>query len=206
MSRVEVSRRSFLGATSAAAACTVFTAGAKAAADSPGETINVGVMGVNGRGTALAKGFAGQKNCRVAYICDVDQRAIDKCTAAISDLQSKKPEGVADFRQILDDKEIDCLAIAAPDHWHGPATILACSAGKHVYCEKPACHNPHEGELMVAAARKNNRVVQLGTQRRSVPAIRETIERIHGGEIGRVLMARGWINSTRPNIKYGQAA
>ncbi len=203
MSRYPFSRRTFLGATASAA---VFAAGPKAQADSPNETINLGVMGVNGRGSALAKGFAGQKNARIAYVCDVDERAIGRCVTGIGDLQSSKPEGVSDFRKILDDKNVDCLVIAAPDHWHGPATILACSAGKHVYVEKPACHNPREGELMVAAARKNNRVVQLGTQRRSSPAHQEAMERLHGGELGRVLFARGWINSTRPNIGYGKAA
>ncbi len=206
MPRHALSRRSFLGTTASMAAATVFTSGPKAKADSPSETITLGVMGVNGRGSALAKGFAGQKNARVAYVCDVDQRAIDRCLATVGDLQSKKPEGVTDFRKILDDKDVDCLVIAAPDHWHAPATILACTAGKHVYVEKPACHNPREGELMVAAARKHNRVVQLGTQRRSSPTHREAIERMQGGEIGRVLFARGWINSTRPTIGHGKPA
>jgi predicted dehydrogenase len=205
MSRPSLSRRTFLGATASAAA-TVLASGVKAKADSPNETINLGVMGVNGRGSALAKGFAGQLNARVTHVCDVDERATGRCISAVANLQSDRPKGVADFRQILDDKDVDCLVIAAPDHWHGPAAILACTAGKHVYVEKPACHNPREGELMVAAARKHNRVVQLGTQRRSSPTLTEAIERMQEGEIGRVLFARGWINSTRPNIGYGKPA
>ena len=113
-------------------------------------------------------------------------------------------EGVADFRRALDDKNIDVLVVAAPNHWHAPATILGCSAGKHVYCEKPACHNPREGELAVAAARKNNRVVQLGTQRRSFPTIIEAINKIHDGEIGPVHYSRVWYNNNRPSIGHGK--
>jgi predicted dehydrogenase len=206
MSRRTLSRRTFLKASTSVAAATVLASGPKAKADNPSETITLGVMGVNGRGAALAKGFAGQPNARVAYVCDVDERATGRCQTSVADLQSMRPDGVTDFRKILDDKKVDCLVIAAPDHWHGPATILACTAGKHVYVEKPACHNPREGELMVAAARQNKSVVQLGTQRRSSPTLREAIERIQGGEIGRLLFARGWINSTRPNIGYGKAA
>src|SRR5690606_6819673 len=110
------------------------------------------------------------------------------------------------FRRILDDKHVDALIIAAPDHWHAPATIMACNAGKHVYVEKPACHNPYEGELMIEAARKHKRVVQVGTQRRSSPTFLQAIERVHRGDLGKVYMARGWINSTRPNIGYGKPA
>ena len=80
-----------------------------------------------------------------------------------------------DFREVLEDKAVDVLSIAAPNHWHAPATILACAAGKHVYVEKPCCHNPHEGELMVAAARKHKRVVQMGNQRRSCPWVIEAM-------------------------------
>jgi predicted dehydrogenase len=201
-----IPRRQFLASTAAAAsAMAVWSASETQAADSPGETVVLGVMGVNGRGGALAKNFAAQSGARVAYVCDVDQRAIDRVNSTVSGVQSKAPEGVVDFRRILDDKAVDALVIAAPDHWHAPATILACAHGKHVYCEKPACHNPREGELMVEAARKHNRKVQLGTQRRSSPGCAEAVERVKNGEIGKVLFARGWINSTRPNIKYGKA-
>ncbi|MBI3192132.1 MAG: Gfo/Idh/MocA family oxidoreductase, partial [Pedosphaera parvula] len=98
------------------------------------------------------------------------------------------------------------LVIAAPDHWHGPATILACSAGKHVYVEKPASHNAREGELMVAAARKHKRVVQLGTQRRMMPGVVEAIEKLKTGAIGRVMFSRGWYNNQRPSIGHGKPA
>ena len=202
-----VSRRYFLAQSAAAASTLALASSARRshAQDTSSEAVVVGVMGVNGRGGALAKGFAGL-NARVAYVCDVDERAIEKTNRVLGDMQSQKPAGVRDFRKILDDKTVDALVIAAPDHWHGPAAILACMAGKHVYVEKPACHNPHEGELMIAAARKQKRVVQMGTQRRSAPPLRECIERMQKGEVGRVLFARGWINSTRPNIGRGKPA
>ncbi len=101
---------------------------------------------------------------------------------------------------MLDDKEVDAFCCAAPNHWHGPAAILGCKAGKHVYVEKPACHNPQEGEWMVAAAKKYNRCVQVGTQRRSSPGFQEAIQKLHDGVIGRVYLARGFFNRFRPTI------
>jgi predicted dehydrogenase len=201
-----LSRRDFVRG-SAAAGAALATFGAPTflrAADSPHERIRVGVMGVNGRGLQLSKEFAELEGAEVAYVCDVDRLALDKATAAVTEKQSRAPQAVADFRKILDDPAVDALVIAAPDHWHAPATILACAAGKHVYVEKPASHNPREGEFMLDAARKHQRVVQVGTQRRSGPAIREAIERVHRGEIGPVRFARCWINSTRPTIGRGQ--
>jgi predicted dehydrogenase len=131
---------------------------------------------------------------------------IDKAVSAIGNRQSQAPARVTDLRRILDDKSIDAVVIATPDHWHGPATIMACAAGKHVYVEKPACHNPREGELMVAAARKHSRVVQLGSQRRSMPGVVEAVERVKAGEIGRVLFSRGWYNANRQPIGHGKPA
>jgi predicted dehydrogenase len=174
---------------------------------SANDTIVLAIMGTNGRGTDLAQGFARERGCEVAFVCDVDQRAIGKGQQAVESSASKRrPEGVGDFRKVLDDKSVDALVIAAPDHWHAPATILACAAGKHVYCEKPCCHNPHEGELMVQAARKHNRVVQIGTQRRSTPAVIEAIAQLRNGAIGRVLMGRAWYNNKRPSIGHGSTA
>jgi predicted dehydrogenase len=203
-------RRSFLESSTAAAA---FAAGSYFVSEapaqeskSPGERIVACIMGVNGRGGALAKAIMEQKNCEIGYIADVDQNVLNRVVKTVSDKQGKKPKGIKDFRQALDDKTVDVLFCAAPNHWHAPATILGCSAGKHVYVEKPACHNPREGELAVEAARKNNRVVQLGTQRRSFPALIEGIKRLHAGELGRVIFARTWYNNTRPGIGHGKPA
>jgi len=181
-------------------------AGLTRAAAGANDRVVLGVMGVNGRGRDLAQAFAATGGAEIAYLCDVDERAIDKAGAALAPRQAKKPQGVTDFRKILDDKSVDALVIAAPDHWHAPATIMACNAGKHVYCEKPASHNPREGELMVAAARKHQRVVQIGTQRRSMPGVIEAIQKVRGGEIGRVLFSRGWYNNARPTIGHGKTA
>ena len=206
-----LNRRSFVKSTAAAGAA--FAAGSYFVSHSPAqekrsanERVSVAIMGANGRGGQLAKSFLAQTNTEIGYICDVDERVIDRMTTQVSKSQERKPTGVGDFRKALDDKNIDVLVVAAPNHWHAPATILGCSAGKHVYCEKPACHNPREGELAVAAARKNNRVVQLGTQRRSFPAIKEAVERMHNGDLGPVHYARSWYNNNRPSIGHGKPA
>src|SRR5438477_8567826 len=169
----------------------------------PNNKIVVGIMGTNGRGMDHIQGYLAQPNVEIAYICDVDSRAMEKGVAAVGKKQEKPPKGIKDFRAALEDKSVDLLSIAAPNHWHAPATILACAAGKHVYVEKPCCHNPHEGELMVAAARKHQRIVQMGNQRRSWPWVIEAIEKVRGGEIGRVTFARTWYNNARASIGRG---
>ena len=199
-------RRQFLKQTSLLGTGLIVSgkfAGAKAA-EAPNKKIVIGVMGTNGRGMAHIAAYLSLPNTEVAYVCDVDSRAIEKASAAVVRRKQKRPQGVTDFRQILDDPDVDVLSVAAPNHWHAPATILACSAGKHVYVEKPGSHNPREGEMMVAAARKHNRVVQMGNQRRSWSHIIEAIERLHAGEIGRVLFARTWYNNLRPSIGRGR--
>src|SRR5690606_1901164 len=100
-------------------------------------------------------------------------------------------------RRMLDDKDLDIFICAAPSHWHAPATILACNAGKHVYCEKPCSHNPWEGEMMIKAARHNDRAVQLGTQRRTSQGFIDAIAKLHDGLIGRVYCSRSWYNNIR---------
>ncbi len=138
--------------------------------------IIVSMMGVNSRGKALARNFANQKNCEIAHICDVDSRAIAACMEAIKERQSKVPKGFGDFRKSLESKDIDAMVIAAPDHWHAPASLLALQAGKHVYVEKPCSHNPAEGEMLVEAAEKYNKVIQMGNQRRSWPNVIQAIQ------------------------------
>jgi predicted dehydrogenase len=201
-----LSRREFLQDTTAAATLVALGSLEAKAAKGANDTIVLGVMGTNGRGTSLAQRFAGIEGAAVAYVCDVDERNARQAASAVNEIAGKSPAVISDFRKILDDKSVDALVIAAPDHWHAPATILGCSAGKHVYVEKPCSHNPREGELMVEAARKHQRVVQLGTQRRSMPALREAIEKIQGGAIGRTLFARCWYNNPRPSIGTGQPA
>jgi predicted dehydrogenase len=205
-------RRGFLKSSlsaSVAMGSTAWLAGKSALAEarvsrSANEKIVVGVMGVNGRGSDLIRGFLAQPNVSVAYVCDVDQRAIEKGKALVADRQATPVEGVEDFRRILDDKAVDVLVCAAPNHWHAPATILGCSAGKHVYVEKPCSHTPAEGEMAVAAARKNSRIVQMGNQRRSSPMFIDAISKLHQGAIGKVLFARCWYTSRRGSIGKGK--
>ncbi|MGD2152166.1 MAG: Gfo/Idh/MocA family oxidoreductase, partial [Gemmatimonadales bacterium] len=142
----------------------------------------------------------------VGYICDVDSRALDAAIAALSDWQERRPVGVTDFRRALDDPALDALVIAAPDHWHAPAAILGLQAGKHVYVEKPCGHNPHEGELLVAAQRRYGRLVQMGNQQRSAPESIEAVHAIREGMIGRPYYARAWYANTRGPIGRGKPA
>src|SRR5690606_3003831 len=132
----------------------------------------------------------------IAYVCDVDQRRLAQAAKDVEDISGNAPQAVGDMRRILDDRQVDAVWIATPDHWHAPATILACDAGKHVYVEKPCSHNIREGRLMIEAARRNRRVVQVGTQSRSTPHIREAVEKLRGGIIGDVLVSKAW-NSQR---------
>lgn len=168
------------------------------------DRIRTGVMGVNARGLALANNFALQKNCEVTYISDVDTRAADKCIASVEKIQNKRPKASPDFRKALEDKNLDALVIAAPDHWHAPAAILASQAGKHVYLEKPCSHNPHEGELLMQAAEKYKNVIQMGNQRRSWPNVAAGIQELHNGVIGKPYFARTWYANNRPSIGIGK--
>jgi predicted dehydrogenase len=173
---------------------------------SPAEKVVVAVMGLNGRGTVLGRVFGKTANAEVAYVCDVDSQVLAKGLTAVGEAQGKAPKGVADFRRALDDKSVDALVIAAPDHWHAPAAIMALSAGKHVYLEKPCGHNAREGELLVDAQRKAQRVVQMGTQRRSSPRAQEAVQAIRDGVIGRAYLARAWYANRRRTIGRGKPA
>jgi predicted dehydrogenase len=200
-----VTRRTFLESAAGAAVSAGIVSGtnARLAAGQPSNRVRVAVMGVNSRGLQLARAFARQPGAEVAAICDVDSRALAKAIDVVTTLQQRPPKSEPDVRRILDDTSIDALVIAAPDHWHAPATIMACKAGKHVYVEKPCSHNPREGELMVEVARRTGRLVQLGTQRRSWPNIIRAVSELKAGRIGRVYMAATWYTNNRPSIGRG---
>ncbi len=168
------------------------------------EKIRVACMGVNSRGLAVGKNFAHQKNCEVLHVCDVDSRAADICIDAIGKIQTVKPKATPDFRNALEDKDLDALIVTAPDHWHAPAALLACSAGKHVYLEKPCSHNPNEGEMLVKSAEKHKRVLQMGNQRRSWPNVAGAIAELHAGVIGRPYFAKTWYTNNRASIGIGK--
>lgn len=201
----DINRREFLQKTSALGAglAAYAAAGQLRAAQSPNESLRVGVMGL-GRGLGHVNALLQIPNVEIGYICDVDQERIDRARKSVGDRLPESVKGVQDFRKVLDDKSVDALFIATCNHWHAPATILACSADKHVYVEKPGSHNPREGELMVEAARKHKRTVQMGNQRRSWPAIVEGMGRLRDGAIGNVTFARCWYNNQRGSIGRGK--
>jgi predicted dehydrogenase len=197
-----IDRRRFLGA----AASTGLALAASGRVLGANDRVVVGVMGMGGRGTSLAETFQRQSNVEVAYVCDPDRSRADRATAAVAKVEgAKTPQAVQDFRRMLEDKDVDVLVVATCNHWHAPGAILGCSAGKHVYVEKPCSHNAREGELMVAAARKNDRRVQMGNQRRSWPRVIEAMEVLHGGELGRVYYAQAYYTNNRPTIGHGKA-
>ena len=154
------------------------------------DRIRVGVIGVNSRGSALAQSFAKMPGCDVTYICDCDTQALERCRQQVKALTGKLPKGETDIRRMLESDEFDAAVIAMPDHWHAKAAIMAMKAGKHVYLEKPTSHNPAENELLVRAAVKYGKVIQVGNQRRSWPNIIAAIDEIKAGNIGKVRYAK----------------
>jgi predicted dehydrogenase len=195
-------RREFLEAASTGIALAAATGGSVVgAAHSANEKIVVGLIGCGGRGTHDAGLFQKNSAVELAYVCDVD--ASRRATAARS-LGVPESKAVSDLRKILDDKAVDAVIIATPDHWHSPAAILACNAGKHVYVEKPISHNVREGRLLVEAATRNRTLVQHGTQSRSTGMMQEAVKMLRDGIIGTVLVAKCWNIQRRGSVGRGQ--
>lgn len=198
-------RRNFIQQTAAIGAASFIAPNVFAFKGSPGEKVIVGVMGTNSRGEYLATLFAGLPNVEVGYICEVDANVLARTIGKVEKVSGKKPKGYKDVRQLLEEaKDLDALAIAAPDHWHAPAALMAAKAGKHVYVEKPCSHNPAEGEMLVAAATRYNKLIQMGNQRRSWPGVIEAIQALKEGVIGRPYFARGWYSNARKSIGVGK--
>ena len=171
---------------------------------SPAEKVVIGMMGTNSRGFYLTRMLAKLPNVEIGYICDVDEAVVAKTVAEIEKETGKKPKAVKDIRLLLENKDVDAITIAAPDHWHAPAALLGVKAGKHVYVEKPCSHSPAEGEMLVAAATKYNKLIQMGSQRRSFPKVMEGIQALKEGVIGRVYFAKGWYANGRKPIGVGK--
>lgn len=205
-SRRDFIKKAVVGATALSFGGALPSFSAKSYANIVGanERIRVAMMGVNARGLALARNFSAQTGCEIAYVCDVDSRAAEKCNDAVGNSQGKRPKSEPDIRKLLSYSDFDALVVAAPDHWHAPAAILASQAGKHVYLEKPASHNPHEGELLIAAQRKYGNVIQMGNQRRSWPNVAEAIQELHNGIIGKAYYAKTWYTNNRASIGIGK--
>jgi predicted dehydrogenase len=185
------SRRSFLK-HAGAGSLSIGLAGA-ARASSPSEKVVVGLIGCGGRGRRFFE--------YADFVCDPDTERLNVATKEAGVDPSR---AVNDLRRLLDDKSIDAVVIATPDHWHAPAAILALQAGKHVYVEKPCSHNFRESQLLLEAARRTGRVVQHGTQQRSSSLMREAVAMLHDGAIGDVLVAKAWNVQLRPNIGHTQ--
>jgi predicted dehydrogenase len=199
------SRRTFIKKISlTAAGATALNAARSARAGAKGEKIVIGAIGCGGRGTFLATSFAGHKDVELAYVCDVDDSHASRAAKSVEDRQGKPVKVVRDLRRVLDDPAIHAVTIGTPDHWHGPATLLALEAGKHVYVEKPCSHNIREGRLMVEAARRKKLVVQTGTQSRSGEHVKAAMQLLRDNAIGEVLVAKAWNSQRRGNIGRGQ--
>lgn len=166
--------------------------------------INVAVFGTNSRGNQLTKTFARSTDGAVIGIGDVDTRAVAKAQKSVVDLGKAKPAGNQDFRRFLDDRDVDAVVIATPDHWHAPMAIMALEAGKHVYLEKPCSHNPHEGDLLVAKQQKEGKLVQMGNQTRSSISLNRIVKEIQDGLIGEAYAGKAWYANTRGGIGRGK--
>ncbi|MFH1737942.1 MAG: Gfo/Idh/MocA family oxidoreductase [bacterium] len=185
----QVNRRQFLKSSiSAGAAAAVLSPSLKALGAN--ERIRIGLMGVGGRGSYLAPIFARLNDVEIVCLCDADSRAFSRCIDKVEEAQNKRPRTESDYRRMMEDKEIDAVINATPDHWHVLGTIAACQNGKDVYVEKPASHSIWEGRKMIEAARKYNRVVQLGTQTRSAEYASEAVELLRSGKIGKIHLVR----------------
>jgi predicted dehydrogenase len=171
----------------------------------PNDRITAAVCGTNGRGLTHVRCLTKLPGIEIKYICDVDMHALEKGIKEAAKKQADAPQGLGDFRKALADPSVDVVTIATPDHWHTPMAILALAAGKHVYVEKPCSQNPHEGELLVQAVARSQRVLQMGAQRRSFPNLQTIIPELQNGLIGKMYFGKTWYANNRASIGHGKA-
>src|ERR1700736_1028107 len=164
------------------------------------ERVNVAIVGVGGRGRDHINSYVKVPGARIAALCDVDSAQTERGSVMVEKATGEKPQIYQDLRKLYDDKDIDAVSIATPNHWHALAAMWACQAGKDVYSEKPASYNMYEGDQMVNAARKLNRIVQIGMQGRSTVHKRKAMQLLHDGAIGKIYMAKGLCFKRRPSI------
>jgi predicted dehydrogenase len=201
----DITRRQFLETSTAVAALTgISSLVSSERVLGANDRVRVAICGLHGRGNDHLQNYAKIKNVEIAALCDIDESVLNQRTAEMAKAGLPKAAVFSDVRKLLDDKSIDAISIATPNHWHALMTIWACQAGKDVYVEKPCSHNLWEGQQMVKAAARYNRIVQHGTQSRSDEAVREAVQKIGEGAIGEVYMARGLCYKWRDTI--GKAA
>jgi predicted dehydrogenase len=204
-----ITRREFLDTLAVGAAGLAVGSTAKSYAQILGsnDRLNFAVIGVHSRAYAhLSALKANKKDARIAYVCDVDSNTLKKFADDTQKEMGEAPAAEKDFRHIIQQKDVDAITIAAPDHWHTPMAIAGLQAGKHVYVEKPCSHNPAEGALLVQAQQKYGKLVQMGTQQRSSPHTIEIVDKIHNGLIGRAYFAKAWYSNVRKSIGTGKEA
>ncbi len=199
-----IERRTFLKQVTAASSGAIMSVPfiQNSVTNSPNETVNIAVIGIRSRGKDHYRALSKIPNVNIAAICDIDQRLLPEAVADIEKLTGKKPAIETEYRKILENKDIDAVSIATPNHWHALQAIWACQAGKDVYVEKPVSHTIEEGRKIVEAARKYNRVVQTGTQARSQTATINAMKFMKDGGLGNVYMARGLCLKPRGSIGH----
>jgi predicted dehydrogenase len=193
-----IRRRTILKGSALSATAVAF--GGMQTKGSAGQRVAVGLIGTGGMGGNHLRLLAGRKDVEVTHVCDVDRDRLAEAASIVERGSGKAPKAFGDLRRVLDDRALDAVWIATPDHWHAPAAILALNAGKHVYVEKPCCHNIREGRLMADAVSRSGKQLQVGTQSRSTAVVQDAISRIHGGAIGDVLVAKAWNSQRRRSI------
>jgi predicted dehydrogenase len=204
-----VTRREFLDVVAIGAAQLALGSSAKSYGQILGsnDRLNFAVIGLNGRAYAhLSALKANRSSARITHVCDVDGDILTKFSGQVRKETGDAPVADKDFRRLLEQKDVDAITIATPDHWHTPMAIAGLEAGKHVYVEKPCSHNPAEGLMLIEAQQKYRKLVQMGTQQRSSPHTIEIIEKIHGGLIGRTYLAKAWYSNVRRSMGTGKTA
>ncbi len=193
MSSNDLSRRDFVGAVGATASASAFLASPTRSSASPAaDKVRLALIGAGSRGNQLLDHFLARDESDFLYVIDVDDKHASETAERIAKAKGNKPKTGKDYRAALDDKSIDAVVIATPDHWHAIPTIDACKAGKDVYVEKPVAHNVAEGQAMLKAARKYDRVVAVGTQQRSSENFQKAVEAVKSGKLGKVFWVQTW--------------
>jgi predicted dehydrogenase len=204
-----ISRREFLDTLATGAAGLAVSSTAKSYAQILGsnDRLNFAVIGLNSRAYAhLSALKANRKDIRITHVCDVDSNILQRFAGHVQKDFGYSAATDRDYRKLLAAKDVDCITIATPDHWHTPLAIAGLEAGKHVYVEKPCSHNPAEGAMLIEAQRKYKKLVQMGTQQRSSPHTIKIVNQIHNGLIGRAYFANAWYSNTRKSIGVGKPA